>query len=64
MRTIQKIIPDLGNGLSGLKGVFDKISKEMGFALSPREFVRIIQAEDYHHLSDLRRITAFEMHFY
>jgi hypothetical protein len=40
---ISEIIPDLGNGLSGLKGVFDKISEQMGFALSSGEYEGIIQ---------------------
>jgi len=52
MRMICEIIPDLGNGLSGLKGISDKISDYTGFALSPREYERIIQPRDYRHFSD------------
>lgn len=63
MGTFCEIIPDLGNGLYGLKRVFDKISEQMGFALSPGEYEGIIQPGDYRYFSDQRGIIAFERHF-
>ena len=53
MGIISEIISDLGNGLSGLKGVFDKISEEMVFAASIREYDGKIQGR----LSTFRRLT-------
>jgi len=63
MKIFSKTIPDLGNGLSGLKGVFDKISEQTGFALYPREYEGIILPGDYRHFSDKRGIIDFEWHF-
>jgi hypothetical protein len=60
METFCEIIPDLGNGLSGLKGVFDKISEEMGFAISLGENEGIIQLGDCRYLIDHWGIIAFE----
>jgi hypothetical protein len=63
MRTFCETIPDLGNGLSGLKGVFDNILEQTGLALSP-ESEGIIQSVDYRHFRDQYGIIAFERHFF
>jgi hypothetical protein len=47
----------LGNGLFGLKGVFDKISEEMVFAASIREYDGKSK-EDYRHFEDEHGIIA------
>jgi hypothetical protein len=63
MGTFCETIPDLGNGLSGLKGVFDKISKHKGFALSIGQYEGIIQPVDHRYFNDLLGIIAFERQF-
>ena len=63
MSTIHETIPDLGNEQSGIKGIFDKISKRTDFALSPREYEGIIQSEDYRHFRDKRGLIDFKRHF-
>ncbi len=63
MGTFCEIIPDLGNGLSGLKGVFDKISEQTGFALAPSEYDEIIQSGDYRYFIDQQGIIDFETQF-
>lgn len=63
MRTFCEIIPDLGKGLSGLKGVFNKILEQMGFILSIGEDDGIIQPGDYRYFRDQCGIIAFERHF-
>lgn len=65
MRTTSEIIPDLRNVQSGSKGVFDKISKQIKFALSASasEYEGIIQSGNYRYFGDEHGIVAFEMHF-
>jgi hypothetical protein len=63
MRTFCETTPDMGNGLSGLKRVFDKISEQMGFVLSIGDDYGIIQPEDHRYFIDQRGIIAFERHF-
>ena len=58
MVTISEIIPNLENGKSGSKGVFDKISEQTSFALSPREYKRTIQPGDFQHFLDEHGIRA------
>ena len=63
MRTFCETIPDLRNERSGLNVVFDKISEQMGFALSIGKYERIIQPGDHLYFSDQWGIIAFERHF-
>lgn len=64
MRTISKIIPDLGNVLSGLRSVFDKISEQSVVAASKKEFEDKIQPEeDCLHFNDQQSVIAFETQF-
>jgi hypothetical protein len=63
MRTFCETIPDLRIQPSGLKGVFDKISKHKGFALSIGQYEGIIQPVDHRYFNDLRGIIAFERQF-
>lgn len=63
MRTFYEITPDLGNGLSGVKGVFDKISKEMVFAASKWEYEGKLRREDCLYFIFQQGIIAFERQF-
>lgn len=59
MGTIQTIISDLGNGLSGLDRVFDKILESAAFASSKLDYEEIIQSGDCLHFFDQQKIIAF-----